>query len=113
MGSNSMPGSARRVKRSRTSVYGHRRIKGVDMRSAPGRRFRTLLEDLSRDLGGFDQLSAAERSLVRHSACLLIEAESVQGRIMRGETDVNPDEIIRLSSETRRCLQGIKRRKRT
>jgi len=82
------------------------------MRSSQGRRFRALIEDLSRDLGGFDQLSASDRSLVRHSACLLIEAEAMQGRIMRGEPSVDPDEIIRVSSETRRCLQGIKRRER-
>ena len=83
------------------------------MRSSQGRRFRTFVEDFSRDLGGFDQLSAADRSLIRYLACLLIEVEAMQGRIMRGEANVDPDEIIRLSSETRRCLQGIKRRERT
>jgi len=38
----------------------------------------------------------------------MIQVETMQGRVIRGEPDVDVDEIIRLSSEVRRCLQAIR-----
>jgi hypothetical protein len=103
-----MPRGPERAKRSRIAVYGQRRIKGVDMRSSRGRRFRSFVDDLSRDLGGLDRLSAVDQSLIRQAACLMIQVETMQGRVMRGEPGIDVDEIIRLSSEVRRCLQAIR-----
>jgi hypothetical protein len=80
------------------------------MRSSQGRRFRALVDDLSRDLGGLDHLSAADRFLVRHATCLIIQLEAMQGRLLQGATGIAADEVIRLSSEARRSLQSIRRR---
>jgi hypothetical protein len=52
MGSENVADGFERVSRSRTSVYGHRRVKGVHMPSSQGRRLEALIDDLSSDLGG-------------------------------------------------------------
>jgi len=86
-----------------------RLLDGVDGRSGPARRFRDLVESYAADLGGFQSLSESDRGLVRLAAGLALQAEAMQSAVARGE-DVNADEIIRLTSESRRALASIKRR---
>jgi hypothetical protein len=88
---------------------GSRILEGVDGRSASARRFKDLVENFSRDLGGVDRLSEAEQSLIRQAASLTMRGEQLQAAIVRGEA-VDPDELIRLSNTARRCLEGIQRR---
>jgi len=88
---------------------GSRILEGVDGRSASARRFKDLVENFSRDLGGVDRLSEAEQSLIRQAASLTMRGEQLQAAIVRGEV-VDPDELIRLSNTARRCLEGIQRR---
>src|SRR5215204_3908966 len=93
-------------KRTRTSVFDVRRLRGVDMRSARGRRFRTLLDELSADVGGFDALSTPDRCLVRHVAFLTLQIEELSG-----EETVDPDALIRFHSEARRALERLQDRR--
>ena len=93
-------------KRTRTSVFDVRRLRGVDMRSARGRRFRSLLDELSADVGGFEALSTSDRCLVRHVALLTVQIEELSG-----EEAVKPDALIRLHSEARRALERLQDRR--
>jgi hypothetical protein len=70
-------------------------------RSALGRRFTFLVQSYSAELGG--ALGEPERTLVKQLAALQIKIEQMQAAIIGG-TDVDADQIIRLSSEHRRLL---------
>jgi hypothetical protein len=52
-------------------------------------------------------LLAGEREMVRQAAAIMLRAEQLQAGLVKGEP-VNPDELIRLSSEARRALRIIK-----
>ena len=81
-----------------------RMLEGVDGRSAGARRFRDLVNAYEGELGGV--LSEAERSLVRQAVGLQLQAERMQGAIVRGE-DVDSDALIRVSSTSKRLLAVI------
>jgi hypothetical protein len=80
---------------------GTRMLAHVDMRSAAGRRFRHLVDAYSAELG--TELSEAELSLVRQACALQLQAERMQGAIVRGEV-VDSDALIRISSTSKRLL---------
>ncbi len=84
-------------------------LPGVDGRSAGARRFRDLSKAFAAELGGLAGLSEPERALVRQAAGLTLQTERLQVAIAKGEK-IDPDELIRLSSEARRALNGIPRR---
>jgi hypothetical protein len=86
-------------------------LPGVDGRSAGARRFRDLTKAFAAELGGLATLSEPERALVRQAAGLTLQTERLQVAIAKGDK-VDPDELIRLSSEARRALNGIRRRER-
>ncbi len=81
-----------------------RMLEGVDGRSAGARRFRDLVNAYEAELGGV--LSEAERSLVRQAVGLQLQAERMQGAIVRGEP-VDSDALIRVSSTSKRLLAVI------
>ena len=80
---------------------GTRMLAHVDMRSAAGRRFRHLVDAYSAELG--NDLSEAELSLIRQACALQLQAERMQGAIVRGEA-VDSDALIRISSTSKRLL---------
>jgi hypothetical protein len=85
-------------------------VEGCDLRSSSARRFRDLVNAFSRDLGGVSALSEVERAHVRQAAALTVQVERLQASIVRGDAHVDADEIVRLSSEARRCLQRLEGR---
>jgi hypothetical protein len=76
-----------------------------DGRKLPARRYRTLVETFEAELGG-GPLSAIDTELIRQAAAIALRS-TLQTAIVAGES-VNADEIIRLSSEFRRILTGLK-----
>jgi hypothetical protein len=88
---------------------GSKLLTGIDGRSATARRFRDLSADFAREHGGGSALSPAELGMVRQAAAITLRAEQLQAAIVRGEP-VLADELIRLSSEARRILSGLRRR---
>jgi hypothetical protein len=90
---------------------GSRVLNGVDGRSASARRFKDLIANFSRDLGGLEHLTEAEHALVRQAASLTLRAEQLQAAVVRGEP-IDPDELIRLTSEARRCLSSVRKREK-
>lgn len=90
---------------NRSAVSNRSRIlDGVDGRSATARRFRDLIASYEAELGG--NVSDVERDLIRQAAGLTLRAEQLQAAIVRGEP-VNNDELIRLSSTSKRLLEAI------
>lgn len=94
--------------RSRVS-NGTRLLDGIDGRSASARRFKDLIAGLARDeFGGAENLSIAELSLLRQAAALMLSAEQMQAAVVRGEA-MHADELVRVSSESRRVLDAMRR----
>jgi hypothetical protein len=89
---------------------GKRMLPGVDGRSPAARRYRDLVADFTRDLGGA-ALSAAEVALIRQAAALMVRAEALQAAIIRGET-VDDETAVRLTNAATRVLTAISGRKR-
>jgi hypothetical protein len=78
----------------------------TDLRAATARRFRDVVNDLERELGGCE-LSAADQSLIKTAAGLVLQTELLQSAIARGEA-VDSDELVRVSSEARRALSAVR-----
>jgi hypothetical protein len=91
--------SAKRVRRKRLAAPKFRTP------LASIRRFNDLVTQFTREVGR--ELLAGEREMVRQAAAIMLRAEQLQAGLVKGEP-VNPDELIRLSSEARRALRIIK-----
>jgi hypothetical protein len=76
-------------------------LENVAGRSSSARRFRDLTHAYSAELGG--ELSEAERSLARQVVALQLQAERMQEMIVGGE-NVDADQLIRISSTSKRLL---------
>jgi hypothetical protein len=91
-------------------------LPGVDGRSAWVRRCKDIIEAHLSDLGGEDNTSAAERSLIRRAAVLTTELERLEARFASaGEaSERDLDLYIRAAGNVRRLLEtiGLQRRPR-
>jgi hypothetical protein len=83
----------------------------VDLRSTEARRFRDLCNALSGEYGGLAPLSEPEVALIRQAAALILQAEQLQAKIVKGES-VDNDALIRIANTARRALAGLKRKVR-
>ena len=74
------------------------------------RRLNQLIRELAHDLG-FDltAMTLPERGVVHQCATLLLQLEVSQDALVRGAA-VDPDTTIRLTSEARRLLAGLRKR---
>ncbi len=84
-------------------------LPGVDGRSAWIRRCKDVITEHLADMGGSDNTSAAERSIVRRAAVLTTELEMLEARFAQaGEaTAVDLDLYIRASGNLRRLLEAV------
>jgi hypothetical protein len=91
-------------------------LPGVDGRSAWVRRAKEIIADHISDLGGMDNTSAAERSLVRRASTLSVELERLEAKFATaGEASIADLEAYgRASNTLRRLLEavGLQRRPR-
>ena len=92
-------------------------LPGVDGRSAWVRRCKDVIAAHLSDLGGEDNTSAAERSIIRRAAVLTTELERLEaGFATAGEANADQlDQYARVSANLRRLLEavGLQRRART
>jgi hypothetical protein len=96
---------ARHLKQGRSAVTnGKRTLIGVKGSSKYGRRYRDLIDAYSLELGG--DLTQFEMAMVKQAAALAIQSEVMQAAIINGEP-VDPDNMVRISSEVRRILDAI------
>jgi len=86
-------------------------LRGVDGRSAAGRRYRDIVESLSADLGGLEKLGEAQKATIRQAAALIVRCESMQADLLNG-LPVDDEALVRLSNVAGRLLTklGIKRK---
>src|SRR5437868_5500197 len=94
---------------SRSQVRARQLLPGIDGRSAWTRRCRTLIAAHIADLGGVDNCSAAERSIVRRAAVLTTELERLEAKFaLAGEADVaDLDLYQRTAGNLRRLLEAV------
>jgi hypothetical protein len=95
--------------RSRVS-NGSKLIAGVDGRSVEARRYRDLVLSYADDCGGAAKLTEAQRTLIAQAATLQVQAERMQGAVIKGEL-VDVEQLSRLSNSVVRILSrlGLKR----
>lgn len=91
-------------------------LPGVDGRSAWVRRCKDVIAAHLSDLGGEDNTSAAERSIVRRASVLTVELERLEAKFaLAGEASVNDLDLYqRTAGNLRRLLEavGLQRRAR-
>lgn len=81
----------------------------VDGRSGWVRRAKELIADHTADLGGVDNISAAERAIVRRSVVLIVELERLEKKFaLAGEATPNDlDLYARVAANMRRLLEAV------
>ncbi len=86
-------------------------IAGLDGRSSEARRWRDLVISYGDDLGGFDKLTEAQKTLIAQAATLQVQSERVQGAVLRGDL-IDVEQLTRLANAAMRILSrlGIRRR---
>jgi hypothetical protein len=108
-------GRHKSAQRSRVA-NGSALLPGVDGRSAWVRRCKELIADHIADLGGEDNCSAAERSIIRRAAVLTTELERLEVRFaLAGEANADDLDLYqRTAGNLRRLLEavGLQRRAR-
>jgi hypothetical protein len=89
-------------------------LPGVDGRSPWVRRCKDIIRSHLSDLGGEDNTSAAERSLVRRAAVLTTELERLEVKFaLAGEASADEiDLYARVSGNLRRLLEAVGLRRR-
>jgi hypothetical protein len=105
---------------SRIRVRAGQLLPGIDGRSWWTRRARELIASYVTDLGGADNVSVAERSIIRRIATLQIELERLEFKfaMLPDTVPADPADVDlyqRTAGGFRRLLEtvGIKRRART
>ncbi len=89
-------------------------LPGVDGRSTWVRRCRELIAAHVSDLGGHDNTSEAERSIVRRAAVLTTQLERLEVRFaLAGEASAEDiDLYARVSANLRRLLESVELKRR-
>jgi hypothetical protein len=91
-------------RRARQTVNGLE-LPRTDGRTVASKRFRSLCEAFTAELGG--QLSEVDQNLVKQASSLVLAAERFQVDVVNG-ADVDPDALVRVSSEARRILSTLR-----
>jgi hypothetical protein len=84
-------------------------LPGVDGRSPWVRRCKDVIAAHLSDLGGADNTSAAERSIIRRAAVLTTELERLEAKFaLAGEADAGDLEVYqRCANSLRRLLEAV------
>jgi hypothetical protein len=94
-----------RTLRSRVT-NGKELLANVDGRTAAARRYRDLTISLADDLGGAATLTEAQRALVRQAAAVIVQSETLQGAVLRGEL-TDSEQLVRLCNSATRILTRL------
>ena len=79
---------------------------GGDMRAPWARRLRDVLELHLSDMGGADNASEAERSILRRAATLTVELERLEAKFAEGNSNNKDLETYQRCANTLRRLLG-------
>jgi hypothetical protein len=80
--------------------------RGLDARSARGRRWKEVHRSLVEATGGEDSLTESRRALIRRCASLVVLGEDLDARIVAGDV-VDPLEVVRVSGQLSRTLREL------
>ena len=101
-------------RQSSAITNGKRLFDGVDGRNPWVRRAKDLITEHIQDLGGIDNASAAERSIVRRAAVITTELEQLESRFALAGI-ANPEDLqlyLAASNNLRRLLEAVGLRRR-
>jgi hypothetical protein len=85
-------------------------FRGVNGNSRSARRYREIATAIADDLGGPDKLSEPTKILVRQATALTLEVESLQAKIVAGES-LDHEQLTRLTNSLSRLLHRLGLRK--
>jgi hypothetical protein len=111
------PANVRQSDRQRSRITnGSALLPGVDGRSAWIRRCKDVIESHLSDLGGEENTSAAERSIIRRASVMTVELERMEA-VFAVAGEAKPEQLDlyqRTAANLRRLLEaiGLKRRAR-
>jgi hypothetical protein len=90
-------------------------LPGIDGRSAWTRRARDLISALIADLGGVENCSAAEQSIVRRACVLTVELERMERQFALDEqaSPADLETYQRCANSLRRLLESVGLQRRT
>jgi hypothetical protein len=104
------------ARRNRSQVTNGRLLPNVDGRSTWARRCRDLIGLHVADKGGDENVSEAERAIIRRAAVLITECEILEGKfaLTEGASERDLDLYQRTANSLRRLLEaiGLQRRSR-
>jgi len=107
---------ARHKDPQRSAITNGKLLPGIDQRSAWVRRCRDIIAEHLSDLGGHDNCSAAERSIVRRASVIEVELEMLEAKFATAgqATADDLDLYQRTAGNLRRLLEavGLQRRPR-
>ncbi len=98
-----------------TNAWESALLPGVDGRTLWARRCRDLIGAHIADLGGIDNVSEAEKSIVRRCAVLTTALERLEVKFAQANGDVDPNDLDlyqRTAGNLRRLLEAIGLRRR-
>jgi hypothetical protein len=81
-------------------------LDGIDRRTAAYRETKQLIAEIQADLGGADNLSAAERQMVQHGAVLGAFASDMEAKYLQGR-NIDVVALCTLLNAQRRCFDAI------
>jgi hypothetical protein len=104
-----MIGECRKDRQRSRVTNGSALLPGVDGRSAWIRRCKDIIREHIADLGGENNTTAAERSIVRRASVMTVELERLEARFaVAGEaSERDLDLYIRAAGNLRRLLEAI------
>lgn len=114
--SHGRPAAARKRDPQRSAVTNGKLLPGIDQRSAWVRRCKDVIASHLSDLGGEDNTSAAERSIIRRASVMTVELERLEVKFALDE-QASPEDLDlyqRTAGNLRRLLEavGLQRRPR-
>lgn len=106
---SAIPTLQKPLKTTRSAITnGSRLLAGeVDGRTAPAKRYRDILAEISSDVGGPDIMSEAQRQLARLAAALSVEAEQMAAKSISGEVPLDVDAFGALSDRLGRVFNRL------
>ena len=95
--------SAKRLRSAITN--GTHLLANLDHRLPWARRLKDLISDITSDLGGADNISEAERVLVRRAAMMTLQAELMEQRFSQNEDGAATSPQIEVYGRTTNTLR--------
>jgi hypothetical protein len=85
----------------RSRYANRRKLPGVDLRTAEGRRFSELLDSFAIALGGRDRVDGRQWAILQDRATIELQLERIRASIINQDPTVDVTELHRLGAQAR------------